>query len=84
MTSSKDFENSPPVDTAKCPLCGGPNQCALAADPTATECWCDTLTFPRDLLDQIPSDAVRKTCVCKECFEQFIASTGFSNDTSQL
>ncbi|UCF62225.1 MAG: cysteine-rich CWC family protein [Anaerolineaceae bacterium] len=83
MSSPTNHANSPLLDTARCPLCGGPNQCALAADPTATECWCDSLTIPRELLDQIPGNAVRKTCVCKECIKQFLKSTGFPNNASQ-
>jgi hypothetical protein len=63
-------------DPARCPLCGGPNDCALAIDPEASECWCDTLTFPRELLAQIPEDAVRKTCVCQACFSRYMASAG--------
>ena len=35
---------------ARCPLCGEPNQCAMAADPEATECWCESEKFPHDLL----------------------------------
>ena len=31
---------------ARCPLCGEPNQCAVAADPEATECWCDLGEIP--------------------------------------
>jgi hypothetical protein len=83
MSSSTNHANSPSLDTARCPLCGGPNHCALAADPTATECWCDSLTIPRELLDQIPEGAVRKICVCKECIKQFLKSTDFPNDDSQ-
>lgn len=59
------------MNTARCPLCGEPNQCALAADPEATECWCDFVVFPEELLAQIPDAAVRKTCVCQKCLEQF-------------
>ncbi|TET97268.1 MAG: hypothetical protein E3J30_09440 [Anaerolineales bacterium] len=81
MSPSTNHANSPSLDTARCPLCGGPNQCALAADPTATECWCDTLTIPRELLDQIPSDAVRKTCVCQKCLLRFKASASDTDIT---
>lgn len=59
------------LNTAKCPLCGRPNQCALAVDPAATECWCDSVVFPYELLAQIPYNAVRKTCVCQKCLAQF-------------
>lgn len=58
-------------DTIKCPLCSEPNQCAMAADPNATECWCEFVEFPRELLTRIPENAVRKTCVCQKCLENY-------------
>jgi hypothetical protein len=61
-------------DRSKCPLCGEPNQCALAADPAATQCWCDTVVFPAELLAKIPPEAVRKTCVCQKCLEEYLES----------
>jgi hypothetical protein len=60
-----------PIDTARCPLCGGTNQCALSTDPDADECWCATLEFPEELLAQIPQEAVRKTCICKKCLAEY-------------
>ena len=39
------------MDTAKCPLCGEPNQCAMAADADASECWCESVIFSEELLD---------------------------------
>jgi len=56
-----------PLDTATCVLCGGPNQCALAADPEATQCWCDSVTFDDELLARVPDSAVRKVCICQKC-----------------
>jgi len=70
------------LNTTTCPLCGGPNQCALAANPAATECWCDSVTFPRELLAQIPENAVRKTCVCQKCLARFQESAGLSDEGS--
>ncbi|MBL7161693.1 MAG: cysteine-rich CWC family protein [Anaerolineales bacterium] len=67
MTSSANHGNNHPLSTSTCPLCGEPNQCAVAADPAATECWCELVDFPPELLAQIPDDAVRKTCVCQKC-----------------
>ena len=64
-------KNKPHYDTSICPLCGGPNQCAMAADPNATECWCEFVEFPRELLAQIPEHAVRKTCVCQKCLKDY-------------
>ncbi|MFA9492211.1 MAG: cysteine-rich CWC family protein [Anaerolineales bacterium] len=81
MNSSNKLSDRKETNTAKCPLCGGPNECALAADPNATECWCDSLTIPRELLAQIPEDAVRKTCVCHNCLTQFQESASDSDNT---
>jgi len=70
MTSSNKSKNNT-LDTATCPLCGEPNQCAVAADPNATECWCESVIFPEELLAKVPEDAVRKTCVCQNCLEEY-------------
>jgi len=53
------------LDTSTCPLCGEPNLCAQAADPNATECWCESEKFPENLIAQIPDKAVRKTWSAK-------------------
>ena len=70
------------LDTSKCPLCGEPNQCASAADPSANKCWCEPKEFPRELLDQIPSDAIYKVCICSECLERFQENVGDKNVSS--
>ena len=62
------------LNIALCPLCGQPNHCAMAVDPNATDCWCESVIFPEELLAQIPENAVRKTCVCQECLEKYHAS----------
>jgi len=54
-------------DPARCPLCGESNQCARAADPDSTRCWCGPEKFPRDLLDRLPESAVGRACVCQQC-----------------
>jgi hypothetical protein len=61
----------PKINAAICPLCGEPNDCALAADPDAAECWCDDLEFPQELLDQVPINAVHQTCICRTCLERY-------------
>ena len=58
-------------DLARCSLCGEPNQCALAADPGATECWCKTEIFPHGLLERVPENAVRRVCICQRCVENY-------------
>ena len=83
MSSSANPAKKPHLNTAICPLCGNPNKCAVAADPNATECWCESVIFPRELLAQIPEEAVRKTCVCQKCLDVYQASANVSDDTSQ-
>ena len=63
--------NKPSINPARCPLCGGPNLCATAADPEAPDCWCGSLKFPEELLDLVPKDAVRRACICQACLEQY-------------
>jgi hypothetical protein len=69
VTSSKNIGEK--MNTAICPLCGNPNHCAVAADPDATVCWCESVIFPEELLAKVPEDAVRKTCVCQNCLEEY-------------
>ncbi len=70
------------LDTSTCSLCGEPNQCALAADHNATECWCESVDFPDGLLAQIPDEAVRKTCVCQKCLNKYQESISSTNKSS--
>jgi hypothetical protein len=80
MTTSANPINKHPLEPARCPLCGQPNLCALAADPNASECWCDSEEFPPELLAKIPAKAVRKTCVCRECLTNYRESIGIPGD----
>jgi hypothetical protein len=66
-----------------CPLCGGPNQCALAIDPSATECWCDSQEFPRELLAQLPPNEVGRRCICQTCLEDYRNRSGVSGIKSK-
>jgi hypothetical protein len=59
----KDF------DLSRCAICGEPNQCAVATDPDATECWCESAIFPHNLLERVPQEAVGRVCVCQRCIE---------------
>ncbi|MBL8749364.1 MAG: cysteine-rich CWC family protein [Planctomycetes bacterium] len=58
------------VDPARCPLCGGRNDCALA-DPArgsaCADCWCSQVTFDRELLQCVPDSAAGKACICRNC-----------------
>ena len=56
------------VDPRRCPLCGGPNDCGIAAG--ASTCWCFTAEIPADVRDRIPPDARDLACVCRACAER--------------
>lgn len=49
-----------------CPLCGQDNNCQHGQ----AECWCDTVVFPKYILDLIPSNKRGKACICKSCLEK--------------
>ncbi|GAB4089287.1 cysteine-rich CWC family protein [Hydrogenophaga soli] len=63
----------PDLDPSRCPLCGGPNGCALCpGEPRARgegspPCWCTQAHFPASLLAQVPAHAQRKACICARC-----------------
>jgi hypothetical protein len=56
------------VDPRRCSLCGGPNDCGIAAG--AGTCWCFTVEIPSDVRDRIPPDARDLACVCRACAER--------------
>jgi hypothetical protein len=56
------------VDPARCPLCGAPNRCALAAGAgTAARCWCADTAIPADRLALVPEPARGVACICAAC-----------------
>ncbi|EGR4411247.1 hypothetical protein DDN06_17615 [Vibrio cholerae] len=64
-------------DPLSCPLCGETNSCVNQGDKDVAKlCWCNdpTITFPEELLSQIPSNRRGKACVCKSCALQFQSS----------
>jgi len=52
-------------EASRCPLCGGDNQCAIAAGLPAEGCWCQSVTFTRDALDAAADYPGR--CICPAC-----------------
>jgi hypothetical protein len=50
-----------------CPICGQDNNCQHGEG----RCWCQTVKFPKEILDLIPDDKKGKACVCKSCLEKF-------------
>ncbi|MGL5336954.1 MAG: cysteine-rich CWC family protein [Enterovibrio sp.] len=62
------------LDPSSCPLCGKANSCANFGDKnTAKSCWCNdpAITFPKELLSQIPANRRGKACICKSCALKF-------------
>lgn len=53
------------IDPARCPLCGEPNDCQIAAG--RTKCWCFESAVPADVLARVPLEAQGVACVCRRC-----------------
>ncbi len=51
----------------RCPLCGGPNECGLAAGKS--ECWCVEAKIGPEVLEKVPEEAKGKVCVCEKCVQ---------------
>lgn len=66
-------QNASPAafDPHHCPLCGGPNTCAMetarATGHPQPPCWCTQVNFSAELLAQVPAAARQKACICKPC-----------------
>jgi hypothetical protein len=58
------------VDASVCPVCGEPNQCAMAADPGASDCWCFTAQLSDQALAAVPEEARGLVCICPRCAGQ--------------
>jgi hypothetical protein len=63
-------------DPARCPLCGGPNQCAMAAGSADEPCWCTRVTFTAQALEAIPPPLRGVACVCPACAARLAGGTG--------
>ncbi|MBX3464329.1 MAG: cysteine-rich CWC family protein [Planctomycetes bacterium] len=53
-------------DARRCPLCGGPNACAMAAG-SSTPCWCAAATIAPAALARVPEAARGRACLCRTC-----------------
>ena len=54
-----------------CPICGGPNACAMACGRPPHGCWCVEQNVPQALLEQLPDDAKNTRCICADCIQTF-------------
>ncbi|HMQ12505.1 MAG TPA: cysteine-rich CWC family protein [Candidatus Competibacter phosphatis] len=51
--------------SSRCPLCGQPNECGIAAGQST--CWCFETRIPPEVLEKVPPELRGVTCVCKAC-----------------
>lgn len=62
----RNMESNRPLDQT-CPLCGGANDCAMAAGRPAESCWCQDVSFAPEALARIPEASRNRHCICKRC-----------------
>jgi hypothetical protein len=53
-------------DPARCPVCGRPNRCAVAAR-SDEPCWCAQAQIAPEALARIPVAARGVACLCPAC-----------------
>jgi hypothetical protein len=59
---------NPPTPSANtCPICGQPNQCAMALGQPAETCWCWGAKISQDILKRIPAKERGTACICPKC-----------------
>lgn len=72
-----EHHRSVTVCASECPRCGQPNQCAREQNrreghcgvSAELACWCVGMVFSQELFPQIPTAAIGKACVCRDCAE---------------
>lgn len=59
----------------KCPLCGGPNGCAVELGRDPARCWCMSCKIPKELRKAAEETRLRTGeetgCICRECVERY-------------
>ena len=71
--------NAPKLfNPARCPLCGGPNNCQFTA-PVArhSHCWCAHEEIPAELLARVSENFRHRACICRSCVEKFRREKNF-------
>lgn len=67
------------VDPARCPLCGGTNDCHRCSATCDSPCWCESTDIPADLIERLPVSKQRRACICRSCVEAFNQSASRSS-----
>jgi hypothetical protein len=72
---------------ARCPLCGGVNDCQLCTTGAYKgPCWCEKVAIPDELLARVPVEQRNRACICRACVAAFHAersSTGSARLTTE-
>ena len=55
------------LNTSTCPFCKKNNNCQV----NEASCWCSKTPIPKELIELLPSNREIKSCICKECVENF-------------
>jgi molybdopterin-guanine dinucleotide biosynthesis protein MobB len=64
------------VDAGRCPLCGELNYCGRVEDSRCEGCWCQAVTIPPRLLEEIPAAARMRACLCRRCVDDYTVHNG--------
>ncbi|MFK5892718.1 MAG: cysteine-rich CWC family protein [Pseudomonadota bacterium] len=66
------------MDQTNCPLCQAKNNCMANSKEI---CWCNDINITQELLDLVPDQLKRKSCICHSCIEKFNAQTAINKTT---
>jgi Cysteine-rich CWC len=57
-----------PLPHPACPLCGRPNECAVArCGSFDVACWCSSVKVSRASLSLLQADDRGRACLCRQC-----------------
>ena len=55
------------MDNERCPLCGKPNQCSVAAGRSDEPCWCFEAKIDPAALERLTPEQRDQACLCPAC-----------------
>jgi len=51
-----------------CPICHQANGCEHhCGGPDGNTCWCHRLSIPKEVFRLVPTEAINKACICRQC-----------------
>lgn len=56
------------LDTTTCPLCQKLNFCDVN---NANGCWCMSTKVPQALIDKVPEQLKKESCICNDCIDKY-------------